>query len=305
MPANTASNIIEGFNPSELILVTDKSDPLYDPRVNEKPDPALVENIRTDGFNSVILVTPRGDGYAVVAGRRRTKAAIEAGALVTIKVVDGSSPSAVASAKLGENLLRKDLTPIQMSDEFSRFLSTYQQEFGVTAAESKKVLAEKVGRTVRNINEILELQNAAAKVRTAVDKGLVTMSAITSRGAGLTQMLTDEGAPDAERQEKKLEKMLQKAAGVGASKATRENSARENGGKPLGQKALKGFIVSSATPKAVKALVRFILGEVNEATLVANAPWYAKYRRAAEGPGWEPEGEIQDLDASVEDGEEE
>jgi ParB family chromosome partitioning protein len=65
------------FDPDDLILVTDKSHPLYDERVNLEPNESLVKNILFEGQGVLepIIVTKEADKPVVVDGRQRTKAA--------------------------------------------------------------------------------------------------------------------------------------------------------------------------------------------------------------------------------------
>ena len=63
--------------PEQLTLVTDENHPLYDPRVHLPVDDNLVRNIMAFGVKEPILVRKNGVEFEVVAGRQRTKAAIE------------------------------------------------------------------------------------------------------------------------------------------------------------------------------------------------------------------------------------
>ena len=64
--------------PTELTIVTDKADPLFDERINMPLDENLVRNIMMYGVKEPVLIRRDGKDLKVVAGRQRTRAAIEA-----------------------------------------------------------------------------------------------------------------------------------------------------------------------------------------------------------------------------------
>jgi ParB family chromosome partitioning protein len=66
------------IEPERLTLVYDKAHPLYDPRVENPPDESMIANIGVYGVQEPVLVRKNGDAIEVVAGRGRTKAALEA-----------------------------------------------------------------------------------------------------------------------------------------------------------------------------------------------------------------------------------
>lgn len=127
---------------------------------------SLKESLRTHGMLQPILVRPKEDGFEIIAGERRFRAAREAGwAEVPVHVVDFNDQK-VFEAALIENLQRSDLNPIEKAQGFQDYLKRYQ----VTQDE----LAKTVGldrSTVANMIRLLEL---APGVQDAVRHGQIS-----------------------------------------------------------------------------------------------------------------------------------
>jgi ParB family chromosome partitioning protein len=76
-------------SPEKLTLVADKNNPLYDPRVEDAPGESMIANIAMHGVLEPIIVRKNGQNIEVVAGRGRTKAAMEVNRRLT---AEGKSP---------------------------------------------------------------------------------------------------------------------------------------------------------------------------------------------------------------------
>lgn len=299
-PGTFLPGIHTAVDPRSLAVATDPNDPLFDKRAFEDPDQALVSNMEINGFTSTIEVIERPDfndstqvRYFVVAGRRRRTAAIEADVPVTIYVqeYDDANPELIGS-KILENALRRDLPPTHLSDEIKNWIDSYASSTGEKISAVKKVIAVRLGRTLRNVNELLELQNLIPAVRKAIEEGKINMTDATSRGAGITMMIDPEGNPDADAQTKALEKLL-------ASKEPKETSAKGNGRSDsagITKGVLKKMAVSTAVPKNYRVFAMYAAGQINQATACENLPWLSRYFQSVEGPGWEPEGDVLSLD---------
>jgi ParB family chromosome partitioning protein len=111
------------MDPDDLTIATDPKHPLFDPRVHEAPDLALVASIRVYGVDKPVRAIKDGDSVIVIDGRRRVTAAREAKRLnlkeggpapkVKVELHRGDERSAVARMVLGnfspkeESLLAK------------------------------------------------------------------------------------------------------------------------------------------------------------------------------------------------------
>lgn len=112
----------------------------------------LKESLRTHGLLQPILVRPKEDGYELIAGERRYRAAREAGwSEIPVHVVDLNDQK-VFEAALVENLQRSDLNPIEKAQGFQDYLQRYQ----VTQDDLAKIVGLDRS-TVANLIRLLEL----------------------------------------------------------------------------------------------------------------------------------------------------
>jgi ParB family chromosome partitioning protein len=73
----------------------------------------LVHSIRTHGILQPLLVRPHGNGYQLVAGERRYRAALEVGLTEVPAIVRDLTDEAARQLTLIENLHREDLNPVE------------------------------------------------------------------------------------------------------------------------------------------------------------------------------------------------
>jgi ParB family chromosome partitioning protein len=126
----------------------------------------LKDSLRTHGLLQPILVRPKEEGYEIIAGERRYRAAKEAGwSEIPVHVVDFNDQK-VFEAALVENLQRTDLNPIEKAQGFQDYLSRYE----VTQDELAKVVGLDRS-TVANLIRLLEL---APPVQDAVRHGQIS-----------------------------------------------------------------------------------------------------------------------------------
>jgi ParB family chromosome partitioning protein len=121
-------------------------------RMDEERFAELVESVRRDGIVQPVLVRGVGDGWELIAGERRWRAAQAAGlSTVPALVRDVDDRTSLALA-LVENIVRADLDPVEQARGYARL----QDEFGLSHAE----VATAVGRsrtTVVNATRLLGL----------------------------------------------------------------------------------------------------------------------------------------------------
>src|SRR6185369_8617298 len=93
------------FDPRDLVLVTDKRDPLFDLRVFRPITREAVEDVAIRGVHTPIRVKRRGDESVVVMGRQRTKRAMVANHLGAGQSYTGSLKSVHdAISELGQDV---------------------------------------------------------------------------------------------------------------------------------------------------------------------------------------------------------
>jgi len=137
----------------------------------------LADSIREQGVIQPIMVRPVGDGYEIIAGERRWRAAQQAG-LDDIPVIirDVEDEVAIALA-LVENIQRENLNPLEEAGALKRLVVDFQ----LTHEEAAKA----VGRSramVTNLMRLLELPKAVRKLIDLKQLGMGHARALLSLG---------------------------------------------------------------------------------------------------------------------------
>jgi ParB family chromosome partitioning protein len=117
----------------------------------------LALSIKSKGILEPIIVRPKGEGYEIISGERRYRAAIKAGLkevpCIEMNVDDKES----LEISLIENLHRKDLDPFEEADGLRALVEIY----GYTHQE----IAKKIGKSRISITETLSLLKIPEEVR--------------------------------------------------------------------------------------------------------------------------------------------
>lgn len=123
----------------------------------------LAASIRNQGIIQPLVVRPKADGFELIAGERRWRAAMKAGlSRVPVVVRDASDHEALQLA-LVENLQREDLNPIEEAAGYRRL----QEEFHWSQEE----MAERVGKSRPAIANSLRLLALPVEVQQEVTEG--------------------------------------------------------------------------------------------------------------------------------------
>ncbi len=130
-------------------------------RFEAEPLGELAESIRQHGVLQPLLVRRLTDGYELIAGERRWRAARLAG-LVAVPAVVRTDAGNDVQLVLGliENLQRSDLDPIEEAGGLKRLT----EEFGLTHEE----VAQRIGKHRVSVTQSLRLLNGCAAVQSAV-----------------------------------------------------------------------------------------------------------------------------------------
>jgi ParB family chromosome partitioning protein len=125
---------------------------------------ALAASIKAIGLLQPILVREGSDGYVLIAGERRLRAAKEAG-LTTIGALirDGSDDEANLTEALVENLQREDLNVLEEAAAYHQLL----EEYGITHDE----IASQVGRSRSAVTNTLRLLQLPAPIQSMLVRG--------------------------------------------------------------------------------------------------------------------------------------
>ncbi|MFM2397947.1 MAG: hypothetical protein RL341_104 [Pseudomonadota bacterium] len=142
----------------------------YQPRtrMDEGALAELADSIRVQGLMQPILVRKvSAEGYEIIAGERRWRAAKIAG-LVEVPVVVKDVPDEHAAAMaLIENIQREDLNALEEAQGISRLI----KDFGLSHEQA----AQAVGKSRSATSNLLRLLNLAAPVQTMLMAGDIDM----------------------------------------------------------------------------------------------------------------------------------
>jgi ParB family chromosome partitioning protein len=137
----------------------------FQPRVvfDEQKIDELAASIREQGVLQPLLVRRKADGYELVAGERRWRAALRAGLKQIPAVVRSVDDHDALALALVENLQREDLNPIEEARAFRRL----QDEFGLKQEE----ISDRVGRSRPAVANSLRLLLLPEEVQNEIGLG--------------------------------------------------------------------------------------------------------------------------------------
>lgn len=127
---------------------------------------ALAASIGAQGIIEPLIVREHGDGYQLVCGERRWRAAVEAGLTTAPCIVRDLGDAQVLETMLVENSQRHDAHPVEEAATFSALI-----ESGYTASR----IAERIGRPLSYVAQRLRLAAAEQSVRDALDADAITL----------------------------------------------------------------------------------------------------------------------------------
>ena len=127
----------------------------YQPRIHIQPEALeeLADSIRAQGLVQPVVLRPVDEGYELIAGERRWRAAQLVGLEEIPAVIKNIPDQSAAAMTLIENIQREDLNPLEEAGAFKRLI----EEFELTHQQ----VADAVGRSraaVSNMLRLLELE---------------------------------------------------------------------------------------------------------------------------------------------------
>lgn len=137
---------------------------IFDPeKINE-----LAQSISEHGIFQPIIVKAQKDGYMIVSGERRYRAAKQVGLKTVPSIVRAYDPGKVAEISLVENLQRENLSPIEEAEAYSTIMRTMEI--------TQKTLAEKIGKSRSYVTNIIGLLNLPEEVQTMLLTNQISMA---------------------------------------------------------------------------------------------------------------------------------
>ena len=127
----------------------------------------LAESIRSKGVLLPLIVRRASDGYVLVAGERRWRAAQKAGLRELPVMVREVSDKEAFEIALIENIQREDLNPVEEAEAYKRLI----EEHGLTQEE----LAARVGKERSTVANALRLLRLPEAIKDAIVDGQLSM----------------------------------------------------------------------------------------------------------------------------------
>jgi ParB family chromosome partitioning protein len=139
----------------------------YQPRVDFGRLDGLVDSIRENGIVQPVIVRQEADGYRLIAGERRWRAAQIAGVDRIPAIVKKVSDDRLLQIALIENIQRKELNPIEEARAYEVLLT----DLKLSHAE----VAKRVGRDRSSVSNSLRLLKLDEKIQTHIREGSVSV----------------------------------------------------------------------------------------------------------------------------------
>ena len=126
----------------------------------------LVQSVKERGILQPLVVRKKGDGWEIIAGERRFRAAQKLGLLTVPAVEIQASDVEALELALIENLQRSDLSPLEEAEGYQRL----QEEFQMTQEQ----IAQKVGKDRATVANAIRLLRLAPDVKAQLASGQLT-----------------------------------------------------------------------------------------------------------------------------------
>jgi ParB family chromosome partitioning protein len=161
--STTTENFAEDRSALRNIAVSRIRPNPYQPRkeFNAQELAELQASLRENGLLNPIAVrpAPSGDGFELIAGERRLRAAAGLGWSEIPAVVKEIDDRALLTLALVENLQRTDLNPIEEAEGYRHLM----RDFSLTQAEVAEVTGQERS-TVANVLRLLQLPDSVRKM---------------------------------------------------------------------------------------------------------------------------------------------
>ena len=177
----------------------------------------LADSIKEQGIVQPLIVRPRGDGYEIIAGERRWRAAQMAGLAEVPVIVRQADDRAVLEMALIENLQRENLNAIEEAQGYAQLIEQFQL--------TQEQAALKVGKSRAVVANALRLLKLTPKLQTFVRDGRLSV--------GHAKVIL--GLASAEEQDLAADRVLKKSLSVRQTEelaaALQKKQGQKNGGR--------------------------------------------------------------------------
>ena len=127
----------------------------------------LVDSIREQGVLLPLLVRKTSDGFELIAGERRLRAAKRAGLTEVPVVLKDVSDDKMLEISIVENIQRENLNPIEEAEAYHRLIS----QFDLTQDQA----ASRVGKSRSAVANLLRLRQLPDQIKTSITEKRISM----------------------------------------------------------------------------------------------------------------------------------
>jgi len=128
----------------------------------------LAESIKQHGILQPLVVTKENNGYQLIAGERRLKAAEMLNLPEVPIIIKEVSDRDKLELSIIENIQRRDLDPIETANSYKRLM----EEFGL----SHEQIGEQVGKNTSTVSNMIRILRLPLVVKEALQEGKITLS---------------------------------------------------------------------------------------------------------------------------------
>jgi ParB family chromosome partitioning protein len=127
----------------------------------------LAQSIREKGILQPLVVRKTGEGYELIVGERRWRAAQRAGLVKVPILVKEATDQEVIELALIENLQREDLNPLEEAEAYQRLIAEF--------AYTQEVLAQRIGKDRSSVANTLRLLKLPGEAKDALERNAISM----------------------------------------------------------------------------------------------------------------------------------
>ncbi|MBU1093429.1 MAG: ParB/RepB/Spo0J family partition protein [Firmicutes bacterium] len=161
-------DVLEGEVIDEIQLQHIKPNPFQPRRIfDEEKINELAQSIKEHGVFQPIILKKVKQGFIIVSGERRFRAAQIVGLKTIPSIIRQYEESKVAEIALAENLQRENLTPIEEAEAYKVVMNSLK----LTQAE----LAKKIGKSRSHVTNTLGLLNLPGEVQQMLLTSYISM----------------------------------------------------------------------------------------------------------------------------------
>jgi ParB family chromosome partitioning protein len=127
----------------------------------------LAQSIREKGILQPLVVRKHGEGYELIVGERRWRAAQRAGLQKVPILLKEATDQEVIELALVENLQREDLNPLEEAEAYQRLITEF--------AYTQEILAHRIGKDRSSVANTLRLLKLPDEVKDALERNAISM----------------------------------------------------------------------------------------------------------------------------------